>query len=172
VPQVRDKWLVELHAQPMLDFKKTKVILVGTKADLRDDTGAAGATEAADLVSADEGEFLAEQIGADRYLECSARTRVGLKAVFDHALKIHLGLGEEAEVPQKKMGTRLAAGFGAAIGKISELSKAEENALADASVRAGVASSCHVAVPCQALFRWPSFRFSLHWPSFRWQTLT
>ena len=41
---VRDKWLVELHAQPMLDFTKTKVLLIGTKADLRDDTGDSGAT--------------------------------------------------------------------------------------------------------------------------------
>jgi len=56
--------------------------------------------------------------------------------VFDAALKLHLGLGEEASVPEEKMGTRLAAGFGAAIGKISELSKAEENALADGAVRA------------------------------------
>ena len=96
---VRDKWLVELHAQLMIDFTKTKVLLIGTKSDLRDDTGASGSTEAADLVGADEAEFLAEQIGADRYLECSARTRVGLKAVFDAALKLHLGLGEGEHTP-------------------------------------------------------------------------
>jgi small GTP-binding protein len=129
---VRDKWMVELHAQPSLDFTKTKVLLVGTKSDLRED----GTVDAADLVSADEGEFLAEQIGANKYVECSARTRTGLKEVFDAALKLHLGLEDEAEVPAEKSGSRLAAAFGAASSKIAELSKAEENALADATVRA------------------------------------
>ena len=128
---VRDKWMVELHAQPSLDFSKTKVLLVGTKSDLRDD-----GADADDLVSAEEGEFLADQIGANKYVECSARTRTGLKAVFDQALKLHLGLEEATEVPEEKKGSRLAAGIGAALGKIAELSKAEENALADASVRA------------------------------------
>jgi small GTP-binding protein len=126
---VRDKWMVELRAQPSLDFNKTKVLLVGTKSDLRDEG-------ADDLISADEGEFLADQIGANKYVECSARTRDGLKAVFDQALKLHLGLEEAIEVPAEKKGSRLAAGIGAAFGKIAELSKAEENALADATVRA------------------------------------
>ena len=52
---VRDKWMPELHTQPSLDFTKTKVLLVGTKSDLRDEG-------ADDLISADEAEFLAEQI--------------------------------------------------------------------------------------------------------------
>eukprot|EP01044_Picomonas_judraskeda_P030365 COSAG03_NODE_10896_length_623_cov_1.040076_1_plen_164_part_01 len=41
---VRDKWMVELQAQPNLDFGVTKVLLVGTKNDLRDDVGASGST--------------------------------------------------------------------------------------------------------------------------------
>ena len=132
---VRDKWMVELQAQPNLDFGVTKVLLVGTKNDLRDDVGASGSTNAADLISAEEGASLAAQIGANKYLECSARTRAGLKEVFDQALKLHMGLTDEVEVPSEKKASRLAAGIGAAFGKITDLTKAEENALANASMR-------------------------------------
>jgi len=65
---IRDKWMVELKAQPNVDLSKAKVIVVGTKIDLRSDP----AVDKSTLVSAEEGAFLAEQIGAHKYLECSA----------------------------------------------------------------------------------------------------
>jgi small GTP-binding protein len=77
---VRDKWLPELLSQPLVDLSVSKVILVGTKSDLRGDAAAAAAT-GGDLVSREEGEALAKQLACVRYLECSARTREGLKQV-------------------------------------------------------------------------------------------
>ena len=127
---IRDKWMVELKAQPNVDLSKAKVIVVGTKIDLRSDP----AVDKSTLVSAEEGAFLAEQIGAHKYLECSARTALGLKAVFDEAIRAHLGLAV-ADIPASTMGERLASGIGAVRGKIAELSKAEESELADATVR-------------------------------------
>jgi GTPase SAR1 family protein len=57
---------------------KAPIILVGTKTDLR--------KEQADVVSQEEGQRLAKQIKALRYMECSALTKVGLKEVFDAAI--------------------------------------------------------------------------------------
>ena len=133
---IRDKWMVELKAQPNVDLSKAKVIVVGTKIDLRSDP----AVDKSTLVSAEEGAFLAEQIGAHKYLECSARTALGLKAVFDEAIRAHLGLAV-AEIPASTMGERLASGIGAVRGKIAELSKAEESELAD-----GEYSNCRLGL--------------------------
>jgi GTPase SAR1 family protein len=58
---------------------KAPIILVGTKTDLRKD-------QSAECVSQEEGQRLAKQIKALRYMECSALTRVGLKEVFDVAI--------------------------------------------------------------------------------------
>ena len=58
---------------------KAPIILVGTKTDLRKD-------QSAECVVAEEGQKLAKQIKALRYMECSALTRVGLKEVFDVAI--------------------------------------------------------------------------------------
>ena len=56
--------------------KKRPVILVGTQTDLRQ--GNVGE------VSEDEGAKMAKKIGADCYLECSARNHEGTKAIFQH----------------------------------------------------------------------------------------
>ncbi len=73
---VRFKWIPELeHHVPGAKF-----ILVGTKTDMRE-------THPDDVVTAEEGRKMCQQLGGIRYLECSAKTRDGLKDVFDAAIQ-------------------------------------------------------------------------------------
>jgi len=81
---VKETWLPELrHHCPSVP-----IILVGTKIDLKEDEKTleelkkAGQTP----ISTDQGQKLAQEIKAIKYLECSALTRKGLKNVFDNAL--------------------------------------------------------------------------------------
>eukprot|EP01088_Endostelium_zonatum_P000567 TRINITY_DN1080_c0_g6_i1.p1 TRINITY_DN1080_c0_g6~~TRINITY_DN1080_c0_g6_i1.p1 ORF type:complete len:200 (-),score=50.65 TRINITY_DN1080_c0_g6_i1:15-614(-) len=81
---VKETWLPELrHHCPQVP-----IILVGTKVDLKedektlDDLKRAGQT----AITNEQGQKLAAEIKAIRYLECSALTRKGLKNVFDNAL--------------------------------------------------------------------------------------
>ena len=63
------------------------VILVGTKADLREDQS----ISADDIVIKESAERIAEQIGAAAYMETSARLNTGVKEVFDKCLEIRFG---------------------------------------------------------------------------------
>ena len=73
---VRHKWIPELkHYCPGASW-----ILVGTKADLRDQGHEGGVPRL-------EGEQLAADLGASGYYECSSRTGVGMKDVFDNAIR-------------------------------------------------------------------------------------
>lgn len=67
-------------------------ILVGLKADLRNDAEAIKelAKKNQEPITVAQGEKLAARIQADCYMECSAKTQVGLKEVFDRAIKIAL----------------------------------------------------------------------------------
>jgi GTPase SAR1 family protein len=65
-------------------------ILVGTKEDLRyseEWVGRLRAEGRAPLTPQD-GVRLAQEIGALKYIECSALTQKGLKSVFDEAIKV------------------------------------------------------------------------------------
>lgn len=83
---VKDKWIPEiLHHSP----KGILIILVGTKADLRDDyhvldelleRGQKPTTLA-------QGQKLAKDVGAIRYIECSAATLSGIQELFDFAIR-------------------------------------------------------------------------------------
>jgi len=57
-------------------------LLIGTKCDLRNDN-----TQAANLISKEEGAKLAKEIGSVCYMECSALTQENLKNVFDEAVR-------------------------------------------------------------------------------------
>ncbi|XP_055360345.1 rho-related GTP-binding protein RhoG-like isoform X5 [Betta splendens] len=82
---VKNKWLPEIkHHCPNMPF-----LLVGTKADLRNDQ--------IDLkkqnhitVSQQQGNILAQQIKAVKYVECAAKTQDGLDEVFDEAVRAFL----------------------------------------------------------------------------------
>jgi small GTP-binding protein len=72
---IADKWVPELKR----NCKVLRMLLVGTKSDLRDGAGSDG-------VSTAEGQTLAKQIGAFDFIECSAIKALGVKQVFDRAI--------------------------------------------------------------------------------------
>jgi len=81
---VKTKWWPEvMHHCP------TKNLLVGTKVDLRDDPSFLETLGEKGLkpVSEEQGEQLAADIKALKYMECSALTQKNLRAVFDFAKK-------------------------------------------------------------------------------------
>jgi len=82
---VRTKWWPEIsHHAP-----GTSILLVGTKLDLRED--AATVTKLRERrmapITYPGGMGMAKDIGAVKYLECSALTQKGLKNVFDEAIR-------------------------------------------------------------------------------------
>mmetsp|Transcript_35947 Transcript_35947/g.94388 ORF Transcript_35947/g.94388 Transcript_35947/m.94388 type:complete len:196 (-) Transcript_35947:993-1580(-) len=95
---VESKWYPELqHFGPHVP-----IILVGTKADLREklESGAEKKTDNIQPVSSDMGMAMAKKINACKYLECSALTQKGLKAVFDEAIRV--GVHPEITVVRSK----------------------------------------------------------------------
>jgi Ras-related C3 botulinum toxin substrate 1 len=83
---VSTKWIPELkHHNP-----KARILLVGTKSDCRNDLQLIHAldTKGLKMITFQEGYSYAKEIGALDYMECSAITQEGLKAVFDRAIEI------------------------------------------------------------------------------------
>ncbi|ELR21889.1 GTPase cRac1B, putative [Acanthamoeba castellanii str. Neff] len=84
----RNKW----NAEIMHHCPTAPKLLIGTKTDLRSDADTI--TRLADKhmqpIQAEQGERLAKEIGAHKYVECSARTQQGLKNVFDEAIRVVL----------------------------------------------------------------------------------
>ncbi|ODQ63475.1 structural basis of promiscuous guanine nucleotide exchange By the T-cell essential Vav1 [Nadsonia fulvescens var. elongata DSM 6958] len=82
---VKTKWYPEIvHHAP-----KTPIILVGTKLDLRDDADTLEKLreKRQTPITYAEGLQCCKDIGAIRYLECSALSQKGLKTVFDEAIR-------------------------------------------------------------------------------------
>ncbi|KAK8624437.1 hypothetical protein V6N13_065782 [Hibiscus sabdariffa] len=83
---IAKKWIPELkHYAPGVP-----TILVGTKLDLRNDEQYFIDHPASTPISTAQGEELKKQIGAPAYIECSAKTKQNVKAVFDAAIKVVL----------------------------------------------------------------------------------
>jgi len=85
---VKAKWIPEIqHHAPGVPL-----VLVGTKSDLRDDQEQISQLQAKGLsmVTPGAANQMATEIGAAKYLECSALTQEGLKAVFDEAIRAAL----------------------------------------------------------------------------------
>jgi len=81
---IREKWYPEVnHYVPHIPH-----ILVGTKMDLRDSETADPHTTEYEPISSKEGQEMAEQIKAAKYLEVSAKTRKGLDKVFEVAVTL------------------------------------------------------------------------------------
>jgi len=78
------------------------IILVGTKADLRNDQGTMNMLSGKGLhmVTLDEAAQRARDIGAVKSLICSALTQEGLKTVFDEAIRAAMN----KSAPKKKQG--------------------------------------------------------------------
>lgn len=76
---VSTKWLPEVKQH----CPKAPFILVGLKVDLKKDLQEKGM----ELVSTEKGQQKAQEIGAKKYIECSALANEGIKTTFDEALR-------------------------------------------------------------------------------------
>ncbi|KAL7417494.1 small GTPase Rac1 [Mrakia frigida] len=91
---VKTKWIPEIgHHSP-----STPVILVGTKLDLREDPQSIAklAERRQAPIQYPAATACARDIGAVKYLECSALTQKGLKTVFDEAIRAVLNPAPKA----------------------------------------------------------------------------
>ena len=81
---VKEKWFPEVHHH----CPGVPIIIVGTQTDLRNDDVIF--TEIAQTklspITQEQGEKLAKELRAVKYVECSALTQRGLKTVFDEAI--------------------------------------------------------------------------------------
>lgn len=81
---ISSKWIHELRREQ----PGVPIILVGTKTDIRQDLVTIQQLKARniDLVTTQQGQELADSLGCEGFLECSALTQAGLKQVFTGAL--------------------------------------------------------------------------------------
>ena len=82
---IRQAWMREISKSRYSDVP---IMLVGTKMDLRDDPKVIEdlARQNQAPITKDQGELLAREINAVKYMECSALTKVGLQEMF---LQVH-----------------------------------------------------------------------------------
>lgn len=78
---VREKWFPEVHHH----CPGVPCLIVGTQVDLRDDPSVRDklAKQKMSPVRREDGERMAKELGAVKYVECSALTQFKLKDVFD-----------------------------------------------------------------------------------------
>jgi Ras-related C3 botulinum toxin substrate 1 len=77
---IRDKWSPEVKYH----CPNTQTILVGTKVDLRDDPEY---SKEEGIVTWQEGEDMKIKLGCFSFKECSAKSKLGLKGIFDDCLE-------------------------------------------------------------------------------------
>lgn len=77
---VRDKWIPELRKHA----PNVPILLVGTQSDRRQ------GSSTTNLITEAEARKLAKAVKASGYLECSAKSRDGVKGVFSEAVLIAL----------------------------------------------------------------------------------
>ncbi|MBW0485325.1 hypothetical protein O181_025040 [Austropuccinia psidii MF-1] len=85
---VQEKWISEV-----LHFcQGLPIVLVGCKKDLRNDPKTIEELRRTSQkpVTPEEGMNVAQKIGSQRYLECSAKTGQGVREVFEHATRYAL----------------------------------------------------------------------------------
>lgn len=83
---VKNKWIPEIRHHSNDDIK---IILVGTKADLRDDPHTLDRLEESgnEPISKTDANRLVKELGLFGYVECSAATQDGVENVFETAIK-------------------------------------------------------------------------------------
>ena len=82
---------------------KSPFVLVCTKVDLRNDQKAVSemTKRGEAFLSEEQGKTLQEAIGARAYLECSAKSRDGVDAVFETAVRVVVEEVEKLAAPHK-----------------------------------------------------------------------
>lgn len=97
---IKSKWYPEVsHHCP-----EAKIMLVGTKIDLREDKATLDALKPSErdkLPTHDMGTKLAESLLLRGYIECSALTQEGLKKVFEEAIRCVIGKPDGSSDPAK-----------------------------------------------------------------------
>jgi len=81
---IKEKWYPEVDHY----VKDVPTILVGTKVDLRESKTVDSSTGEYKPVSTEKGKQLAEEIGAEKFIEVSAKTGHNLKEIFKEAVSI------------------------------------------------------------------------------------
>ncbi|OXV11708.1 hypothetical protein Egran_00531 [Elaphomyces granulatus] len=81
---VREKWFPEVHHH----CPGVPCLIVGTQTDLRDDLAVREKLSKQKMqpVRKEDGDRMAKELGAVKYVECSALTQYKLKDVFDEAI--------------------------------------------------------------------------------------
>jgi small GTP-binding protein len=85
---IHAKWVPEVqHFCPNVPF-----LLIATKRDLRNDPAikSSMARDKLEIIRTEQGRTMSEKVGAYAYLECSAKTREGVREVFDAATRAAL----------------------------------------------------------------------------------
>jgi len=102
---VKSKWYPEVQ-----QFNpKTPFILVGSKLDLRDNPETIESLKENNLepITHEQGEALAKELGASKYLECSALSQKNLPNVFEEAVKavfLNAAGGKDTKAPSSGKG--------------------------------------------------------------------
>jgi hypothetical protein len=115
---VKEKWFPEVHHH----CPGVPCLIVGTQVDLRDDSQVIEklARQKQRPVTSEQGERLARELGAVKYVECSALTQKGLKNVFDEVRFLCLKL-QPLSVSHLRRFLGYCRRFGAAHGPEEEI---------------------------------------------------
>ncbi|CEP21815.1 Ras-related C3 botulinum toxin substrate 1 AltName: Full=p21-Rac1; Flags: Precursor [Cyberlindnera jadinii] len=130
---VKNKWIPEIRHH---SSDEIRIILVGTKSDLKDDPHTLDRLEESgnEPVSQAEAKKLVKELGLQGYVECSAATQAGIEDVFETAIKSVLDAEREivneqytagASTPQAKESKPQAAAS-SAVKKNSPPSKQQQ----------------------------------------------
>jgi len=94
-PSSYDNITVKWHKEIIAHCPNTPILLIGTKVDLREEKEAIDQLKAKgqNVISPEQGAAKAQEIGAKKYLECSAKTQKNLRVVFEEAVRAVNGPG-------------------------------------------------------------------------------
>ncbi|KAG8804320.1 hypothetical protein FRC17_005994, partial [Serendipita sp. 399] len=101
---VRDRWVPEIFHL----CRNVPIFVIGCKVDQRED--ALSLQQGKVLTTPEDGQKIAKQIGAEMYLECSAKTNEGVDAVFEHAARAALVAGGKSKGGSTSFSLRRAVG--------------------------------------------------------------
>ena len=92
---VKAKWLQEIR----LHCPSTPIMMVGTNADTRNLSKED--KQSMTFVDLADAKNLCAKLGADRVMECSAKTQVGLSGVFDEIMKVGIAAKFKSKIKKR-----------------------------------------------------------------------